>query len=195
MLLSAISSYMNIKWVLADDLVLDPTIDINRMKRGGTFWGSWKTWRAYNTDNVVCHNKEKAEELIKRDFQKTCNFYISNSVYKSLNQPPKVLLYEGDFMGHEVSNQDEIVAMNLAASSSDVLLLVGFDWSEQPVDVDSKRELRAKNYRGLVERAIKSRPDVQWILVDHPQVVRSELAELPNLDKDSFGNVFQILNG
>ena len=36
---------MNIQWVLADNLVLDPTADVMRMKRGGAFWGSWKTWR------------------------------------------------------------------------------------------------------------------------------------------------------
>ena len=186
---------MNIKWVLADDLILDPTIDINRMKKIGTFWGSWKTWRAYNTDNVVCHNTKKAEELIKNEFQKTCNFYIPNSVYTVLNRPPKVLVYEGDFMGHKVDNQDEIVAMNLAANSADVLLLVGFDWSEQVSELDTERELCAKNYRGLVLQAIKSNPDVQWILVDHPKELRAELTELSNLDKDTMPKVFQILNG
>ena len=186
---------MNIKWVLADNLVLDPTIDIARMKQCGTFWGSWKTWRAYNTDNVVCHNAKKAEELIKNEFQKTCNFYIPNSVYTALNRPPKVLRYEGDFMGHKVNNQDEIVAMNLAASSADVLLLVGFDWSVQTQEIDSDRELCAKNHRGLVLQAIKSRPDVQWILVDHPKELRPELAELPNIDKDTMSGIFQILNG
>ena len=186
---------MNIKWVLADNLVLDPTIDINRMKKAGTFWGSWKTWRAYNTDNVVCHDAKKAEELIKNEFQKTCNFYIPNSVYTALGRPTKVLIYEGDFMGHKVNNQDEIVAMNLAASSADVLLLVGFDWSTRAQEIDPDRELCAKNNRGLVLQAIKSRPDVQWILVDHPNELSPELAELSNLDRDSFTNVLQILNG
>ena len=186
---------MNIKWVLADNLILNPTVDINRMKKGGTFWGSWKTWRAYNTDNVVCHDAKKAEELLKNEFQKTCNFYIPNSVYTTLNRPSNVLVYEGDFMGHKVNNQDEIVAMNLAASTADVLLLVGFDWSEKALELDPDRELCAKNYRGLVLQAIKSRPDAQWILVDHPKVLLPELSELPNLDRDSFTNVFQILNG
>ena len=78
---------MNIQWVLANDLVLDPTVDIVRMKRGGGFWGSWKTWRAYNTDNVICHDLTKAQELIKRAFQATCNFYIPNSAYTALNRP------------------------------------------------------------------------------------------------------------
>ena len=55
---------MNIQWVLSDNFTLDPTVDLARMKRGGAFWGSWKTWRAYNTDNVVCHDISKAGELI-----------------------------------------------------------------------------------------------------------------------------------
>ena len=98
-------------------------------------------------------------------------------------------------MGHKVYNQDEIVAMNLAANSADVLLLVGFDWSEQVSELDTERELCAKNYRGLVLQAIKSNPDVQWILVDHLKELRAELTELSNLDKDTMPKVFQILNG
>jgi hypothetical protein len=185
---------MNIQWVLADNLVLDPTIDIMRMKRGGAFWGSWRTWRAYNTDNVICHDKTKSEELIKRAFQATCNFYIPNSSYQALNRPQGVRLYEGDFMGHNVDNQDEIVAMNLAASICDIVLLLGFDWSEQESKKNKLEEVKAKNYRGLVLQAIKSTPHVQWILVDHKGEIRPELAELPNIGKDSFDNVLSILN-
>jgi hypothetical protein len=186
---------MNIQWVLSDNLILDPTVDISRMKRAGSLWGSWKTWRAYNTDNVVCHSMPKAQELLKRAFQTTCNFYIPNSTYSALGRPKGVRLYEGDFMGHDVDNQDEIVAMNLAASICDVVLLIGFDWQEQKTDPDELRELKARNYRGLVLQAIKSRPNVQWILVDHPTAIRTELSELPNLDKDTFDNVMSILNG
>lgn len=175
---------MNIQWVLADDLALDPTIDIKRLKTAGALWGSWKTWRAYNTDNVICHNQSKAEELIKKAFQSTCNFYIPNSVYKALNQPLSVRLYEGDFMGHDVDRQDELVAMNLASSICDVVLLVGFN-----LDFENENT-KARNYKGLFLQAIKSRPDVQWILVDH----NGELPNLPNLDKDTFENVLAILN-
>ena len=185
---------MNIQWVLANDLVLDPTADIMRMKRGGAFWGSWKTWRAYNTDNVICHDSTKAQELIKRAFQATCNFYIPNSAYTLLNRPQGVRLYEGDFMGHDVDNQDELVAMNLAASICDVILLLGFDWTEKEKKADKFEEVKARNYRGLVTQAIKSTPHVQWILVDHPGELREELAELPNIGNDTFDNVLKILN-
>jgi hypothetical protein len=185
---------MNIQWVLADNLILDPTVDLDRMKRGGAFWGSWKTWRAYNTDNVICHDMNKAQELIKRSFQTTCNFYIPNSTYLALNRPSGVRLYEGDFMGNNVAHQDEIVAMNLAASISDVVLLLGFDFSETPPLSDKLEDVKAKHYRGLVHQAIKSKPDVQWILVDHKEEIRSELASLPNFGRDTFDNVLAILN-
>jgi hypothetical protein len=165
-----------------------------RMKRGGAFWGSWKTWRAYNTDNVICHDRVKAQELIKRAFHATCNFYIPNSVYAELDRPHGVRLYEGDFMGHEVERQDELVAMNLAASICDVVLLVGFDWTEKEKKADKFEEVKARNYRGLVTQAIKSTPHVQWILVNHPGELREELAELPNIGTDTFDNVLKILN-
>jgi hypothetical protein len=185
---------MNIQWVFADNLILDPTIDLARMKQGGAFWGSWKTWRAYNTDNVICHDMGKAQELIKRSFQNTCNFYIPNSTYLTLNRPQGVRLYEGNFMGNNVVNQDEIVAMNLAASISDVVLLLGFDFSETPAPDDKLEDVKSKHYRGLVHQAIKSKPSVQWILVDHHAEIYEGLSSLPNLGKDTFDNVLAILN-
>jgi hypothetical protein len=185
---------MNIQWVLADNLILDPTIDLARMKQGGAFWGSWKTWRAYNTDNVICHDMTKAQELIKRDFQSTCNFYIPNSTYNSLGRPSGVRLYEGNFMGNDVANQDEIVSMNLAASICDVILLLGFDFSETPPLLNKLENTKIKHYRGLVHQAIKSTPQVQWILVDHPNNICPALMSLSNLGKDKFENVLAILN-
>lgn len=186
---------MNITWVLADELILDPATNINRMKSSGAFWGSWKTWRAYGTDNVICHDARKAEELVKRTFQNSCNLYIPNSVYQMIGRPARVKLYEGDFMGHDVDHQDELVSMYLAGTQADVILLIGFDWSAKPEETDKLQEVRARNYRGLALQAIKSRPDVQWILVDHPAELHSVFANLPNLGTDTLDNVFQILNG
>ena len=74
-------------------------------------------------------------------------------------------------------------------------MLVGFDWTDKPKPEDKILELRDRNYRGLVTQAVKSTPTVQWILVDHPGDIMPELAELPNIGKDSFKNVLTILNG
>jgi hypothetical protein len=185
---------MNINWVLADNVVVDPTVDITRMKEAGAFWGSWRTWRGYTTDNVVCHDMKKANELIKRAFHATCNFYIPNSSYIALDRPKGVKLYEGDFLGHDVDHQDELVAINLAGTVSDVVLLLGFNWTKQEPNPDQKVEIRARNYRGLVLQAIKSNPDVQWVVVDHNGELRSELTELGNVTADTLENVLKLLN-
>jgi hypothetical protein len=121
---------MKISWVLSDRVELDPTVDIDKLKNIGAFWGSWRTWRAYQTDNVLCNDFNKADELLKRAFHAVCNLYIPNTHYATLNRPTGVKLYEGKFL-HDVDHQEEIVALHLAASVTDIVLLLGFDFSEQ----------------------------------------------------------------
>ena len=73
-------------------------------------------------------------------------------------------------------------------------MLLGFDWTKkEPLEVKTD-EIRARNYRGLVERAIKSRPDVQWVVVDHPGELRPELASLDNVSTDTLNSVLTFLN-
>jgi len=179
---------MNISWVFSDATDLDHTVNLTKLKNIGSFWGSWRTWRAYQTDNVVCHTMTKADELIKREFHKACNFYIPNSIYTTLDRPSGVHLYEGDFI-HDVDHQEEIVAMHLAASTSDIVLLIGFDFSEQEKNLDKLLEHRAHNYRSLTKQAIKDNPQVQWLIINHPSKIRIDLTELDNLSLDSLENI------
>ena len=176
---------MNISWVLADAAVLDPTQELEPLKQAGAFWGSWRTWRAWQTDNVICHDQARADELLKRAFQAACNFYIPNSVYVAMGQPKGVQVYEGDFV-HEVVRREEIVAMHLAASTSDIVLLVGFDFTEQHQE---------HHYRGLTTQAIRDNVNVQWVLVDHPGQPYPNLANLPNLTQDTMSGVLKLLIG
>jgi hypothetical protein len=181
---------MNISWVLADSTDLDHKIELSTLKDLGSFWGSWKTWRAYQTDNVICHNITKAEELIGREFHRTCNLYIPNSIYSVLNRPIGVKLYEGNFV-HEVDNQEEIISMHLASQTSDIVLLLGFDFTEQEKNQDKLLEHRANNYRNLVKGVIKNTPNTQWVIINHPNALRLDLLELENLGTDSLENVIQ----
>jgi hypothetical protein len=175
---------MNINWVLADDIILDPTVQIQRLKDIGSLWGSWRTWRACSTDNVVCHQAAKAQELIDKNFHTFCNFYIPNSLYIILDAPPAVQVYEGNFV-HKIDRQDELVAMHLAANSSDIVLLLGFDWSmADPSLVD---------YQGLVEATIVNYPNTQWVVVDQPGSLRPELSKLDNLTTDTMANVLKLM--
>ena len=176
---------MNINWVLADDIVLDPTIDIRRLKDIGSLWGSWQTWRACATDNVVCHQAAKAQELIDKNFHTFCNFYIPNSLYIILDAPPAVQVYEGNFV-HKIDRQDELVAMQLAAGFSDIVLLLGFDWTN---NVDET----LIDYRGMVAATIANNPDTQWVVVDQSGPLNPELTKLENITTDTLPNVLKLI--
>lgn len=184
---------MNISWVLADSAVLDPTQELEPLKQVGAFWGSWRTWRAYQTDNVICHDLAKADELLRRAFQVTCNFYIPNSAYVALNRPLGVQVYEGDFV-HDLDRREEIVAMHLASSTSDIVLLIGFDFAERPKNPDRLQEHQAQHYRGLVTQVIQDRADVQWVLIDHPGQIHPAMRQLTNLTQDTISGVLGLLN-
>lgn len=181
---------MNISWVLSNQTEIDPTLKISRLKELGSFWGGWRTWRSYQTDNVICHDAIKAVELIRREFFKICNLYIPNSVYVSLDRPQGVKLYEGDFV-HDLDNHEDIVAMHLASATSDIVLLLGFDFAEPKKSNDRLIEHRAQNYRNLVRQVILDTPNTQWVILDHPQEFRKDLQNLPNLGRDTLTNILQ----
>lgn len=183
---------MNISWVLSDSAILDPLQDISALKNIGAFWGSWRTWRAYQTDNVICNDSVKANDLIQREFQKSCNFYIPNSVFQQLSRPEGVNLYEGSFT-HDVEHRDEIVAMHLVTGTSDIVLLLGFDFTEHPPNPDRLQEHRVQNYRGLARQAIKDNDHIQWVLVDHPGEIVKDMS-LDNLTVDTMSNVLKLLD-
>jgi hypothetical protein len=182
---------MNISWVLADLATADPAVDINGLKGLGAFWGSWRTWRAWQTDNVICHDQTKADDLIKRNFQNNCNFYISNSVYTSLDRPDGVQLYAGEFV-HDVDRQEEIVAMHLAATTSDIVLLYGFDLTKLEPNPDRLLAHKAHHHRNHIHQAIKDFAQVQWVIVDHAGDLDPNIVNLPNISTDSLQAVLAL---
>lgn len=183
---------MNISWVLSDSAEIEPTQSINELKRIGAFWGSWRTWRAYQTDNVICHDQAKAAELIKRNFQAQCNFYIPVSVYNSLNNPDNVRLYAGDFV-HDVIRQEEIVALHLAATTSDIVLLLGWDLTELKNTADRLKTHQSQHHRNLLRQAIKDYDQVQWVVVDHTDALDPILVNLDNVTTDSLQSVLALV--
>lgn len=184
---------MRINWILADAYTPDPTVDLEKLKSIGSFWGGWRTWRACQTDNVICDDLSKGSELILREFHKTCNLYLPEKQYVALDRPKGVKLYQGKFE-QEVDHADEIITMHLAASQSDILLLLGFDWQPQPKSSDVLTNHRQHVYRNLVKQLIKSNVEVQWVLVDHPRDLWQDLEGLENLSLDTLDNVFTTLS-
>jgi len=182
---------MNISWVLSNNTQIDPGIEIARMKELGSFWGGWRTWRSCQTDNVVCHDQHKADELVKRNFQNLCNLYISNTVYLDLDRPQGVKIYEGNFV-HDIDNHEDIVSMHLATGTSDIILLLGFDFGKQIKLQDKLLEHRAHNYRSLTKQVIVDHPGIQWVVIDHSAQFREDLQKLPNLGRDTLTNILKI---
>lgn len=181
---------MNVSWVFADSVILDPTADLKAMKEIGSSWGSWKTWRSCQTDNVICHDFAKAQELLKRSFNTACNFYIPNESFVALERPENVCLYEGKFL--DDFQPEEIVAMHLAASTSDVILLLGFDWQEQSKNPNRLLEHHAHVYRTLIKYCIENNSEVQWVLVDHPGEIMKSMSKISNLTKDTMDTALSL---
>lgn len=183
---------MRVNWVFAHRHQLDPTIDIDTIKGIGPSWGSWRTWRSCNTENVICHDRAKAQELIGRAFQSVCNFYIPKKYYQDLNRPVGVKLYDGDFV-QELDHLEDVVAMHLVSNISDIVLLGGFDFSTLPQVADQFEQHKLRNYHGLIRSVIAANETVQWVAVDHPPELDKAYQNLPNLTCDSMSNVLQLL--
>jgi hypothetical protein len=183
---------MRINWVVADSTVLPPDVDVAVLKDIAAIWGGWRTWRGCGTDNVICNDATNAHELLKRKLNEQCNMYIPSSMYTQLDRPKNVQLYQGQFT-FEIDNKDELICIQLVSGQSDVVLLLGFDWTEKPISTDRLAAHRALNYQRFVKDAIGNNPTVQWVLVDHNGEVIPELANFENLTVDSLDNVIELL--
>jgi hypothetical protein len=180
-----------ISWVLADSTVLDPAYDIDDLKRLGIFWGSWQTWRSCQTNNVICHDQIKVAELIKRQFQTKCNFYIPDTVYTNLDRPDGVRVYAGEFV-HDVIRQEEIVALHLAATTSDIVLLLGWDLGKIQADSDKLVTNQQLHHRNMVRQAFVTYNEITWVIVDHVDPLDPTIANLENVVTDSLNAVLEL---
>ncbi len=183
---------MRINIVYAAGFQLPPALTAARMKDIGPTWGSWRTWRSCDTDNVVCHDLGQARELYQRAVQAVCNFYIPQKFYPAMNRPTGVKIYQGDFVQETVDLED-VICMHLVSDLSDLVLMFGFDLCNPgPID-DRMDRHRMTNRFGLIRQAMMSAKDVQWILVDHAQTLDTAFDTVPNLTCDTTENVLQLL--
>lgn len=178
---------MRISWVLANNVNINPAIDLEKLKAIGPFWGGWRTWRSYQTDNVICHEESEARDLLGKNFHSRCNMYLPEKVYQSIDRPSGIKLYQGTF--HElVDNPDEIVSMHLASTVSDVILLAGFDVSPKS-NLDKLATHKWHNYVQYFYHILLQNPELQWVLLDHLGNIESVLKKVPNLQFDTLENV------
>ena len=185
---------MKISWAAATGYQLDPVLDIETIKQVGPIWGSYITWRSCSTDNVVCHSASRAQDLIRRNFHQKCNFYTYHDNFQLIGRPSNINLYHG--MGDfelAVDNIDDIVSMNLAASASDIVLLLGFSFADPGTPTDQFELHKITNWHGLVRSCIAQNTETQWVAVDHNGKMNKRYAELPNLSSDKMENVLKLL--
>lgn len=183
---------MNICWIAATGYMLDPVYDVEQLKSIGPIWGSWTTWRSCATDNVICHDRMRAQELINRNFHQRSNFYTHRDFYQPLGRPTGIRWYDGKF-DMAVDAVDDIVALHLAAQTADVILLLNFQFGEivEPDDAFEKHKLI--NRHGLIHSIITQQAQTQWVAVDHVGKLHKQYQTLLNLTCDSLPNVLQLL--
>lgn len=177
---------MNIAWLFAEDTLLPPSQDTQLMRDIAPIWGSWRTQRAYQTDNVVCWTADQAAVLIKQGYADVCNLHISQVVYDQLHQPPGVKVFGGQFE-FDVDSVDDIVAAHLSSSVADVIIMVGFD-----LESKSQAKSSRNNYMELLSQCIHHSKK-QWVIVDHPQNLDQRIQKLSNITRDLLPNVLQLL--
>lgn len=183
---------MRVCWTVAAGFQLDPAVDLEAIKAVGAVWGSWQTWRSCSTDNVICHDRAKARELLDRAFQAVCNFYVPRAHYEFLQRPVGVRLYEGDYQ-QQVDDIEDIIALQLAASSSDIVLLLGYDLASITSKDDRFDQHKLVNRHGLIRSTIAGASQTQWVVIDHAGDLDRAYQTLPNLTCDTMANALQLL--
>lgn len=183
---------MQISWVYASTYQLDILIDPAVVKSVGPSWGSWRTWKSNQTDNVVCSDSDQAHALIAKAFHAVCNFYVARDVYLKIGSQPGLKAYDGEY-NHPVHRFDDIISLHLASQSNSIILMLGFDLGlGQKLDSPDQVE-QLQNYHGLMRSLIQNNPTTQYVLVDHADNFGKHYQGLPNLTCDIMENVLQLL--
>lgn len=183
---------MRVAWCVAAAYQLDPAISIDQVKAVGPVWGSWRTWRGCATDNVICHDRAKARELLDRAFQAVCNFYLPRAHYEFLQRPVGVKLYEGDYQ-EQLDALEDVIALQLAAAAADIVLMLGYDLGQMPAQADRFEQHKLVNRHGLIRSTIADAGQTQWVAIDHPGDLDKAYQNLPNLTCDTMQNALQLL--
>ena len=85
------------------------------------------------------------------------------------------------------------VAMHLAATTSDIVLMLGYDLSKLHLPEDRLEANRLQHHRNMIKQALIMYETVQWVIVDHTADIDSSLQDLPNLVTDSLASVLALI--
>lgn len=176
---------MNISWVFGDDVRIENSRDLTAIKSIGPTWGGWRSWRYTNSDNVVCADAKKTAELLGTRFYQNCNLYLPDALRRDSEWPREVRVFGGEFPV-EVERREEMIAMSLAGSISDIVLLYGFKFDSE------SWQSRDEYSRGFIVHTLSSLR-TQWVIVDHVDEIVNEISDLSNFSTDSLINVVTLM--
>lgn len=176
---------MKIAVVFANQTWVDPLIDLGKLRQVGTIWSAWNQWHQLLPHHTICHDMTRAKELIAGNFHHRTELFVPETVFNALNKPRGIKSYGGEFL-HEIDQPEELIAMFLAASAADIVVLVGYDWKPSDSN-DALVTYAAENRMRVIRDAIKDSPNVQWIIA--AEAVPEQLKEFENVDHDTIENI------
>ena len=183
---------VNIAWVVTADHDFGVGADLSVYHDIGPVWGSWASWRACGTHNVICHEHARCQELLQRGLHQQCNFFMPQQHYASLGRPQGVQLYDGDYKQDTLGLED-VIACHLASSAADLVLMMGFDFRKPEPMEDRLAAHRLRNRLGLLRQHMVNTDHVQWVLVDHPGKPDRAFRDLANVTQERLENVIAML--
>jgi|ETNvirnome_6_100_1030635.scaffolds.fasta_scaffold06114_6 hypothetical protein len=197
---------MNIAWVLSQSITLkDASIDPKVMGDIGPIWGTWESWKEFQTDNVISTNIELSQQLVEKAFHAVCNLWVDEQHFEYIGSPKKVHTFKHNIKGHfgpagKNFTPANIINLELASRAYDLLVVVGFDiytpHSRTDLAVDG-REVRDSKHRYLMQliKIIKKNPNVQYVFADVVPCknVYKPFKQLENFTVDSNDNVVKFL--
>jgi hypothetical protein len=184
---------MKTVWIVASGSQRPDNCELNDIKHIGPIWGAHNTWRSWKTDNVVASGVSACKLMLERKIQLHSNLYIPRTLYSDLGRPNDVNLYDSpNWM--EAKDIDDVIAMNLAAANSDIVLLFGFDLSTPESSGDTIKDRMVKNRYGIILSLIRGFDHTQWVLIDPPSDTDASFGSLANFTCDSLSNVLTLLS-
>lgn len=185
---------MNICWVLSEDIP-SGFVKHEILTSVGPIWAPLSKWREYQSDNTVCYDLREAKQMIGRAFHAVTHFYVPKDRYIDLGRPVGVRLFEGEFKDSAISNKEDIIILNLVASTHDIVLMLGFDLTPvDPID-DKVQERKLKAYRHNIKTIIADNPTTQFVLVNYGKKTKlaNNFTDLENLTRDTLESVIELL--
>jgi hypothetical protein len=163
---------MKLAWVISETLQLPPKYHSTMLHDLAPIWGSWRVWRSYQCDNCVCGDQLESQYCIENQYNQYCNLYVPDTIDV---KEPNIFRY-GSQGQLPTANRNDIIAMHLAGSRCDLVLLLGFQY---------------KVHKAIIDGVVSNNPDTQWVLVTD---VQETIDNRENFTCDKLDNVLKLLN-